>query len=112
MSEPTGKKNDADKPDLTLVPNEAYWGMAQALTYGAKKYGRHNFKGGIAYSRLAAACLRHLTAYMGGETIDIESGNNHLTHALASLGMLAWMEQNKPEMDDRYKGDDHVTTGK
>lgn len=99
----TGKKNDSDKPNLALVPKEAYWGMANALTYGAKKYGSDNFKGGIAYRRLAAACLRHLTAFLDGEDIDVESGNPHLDHALASLGMLKYMVENRPDMDDRYK---------
>lgn len=98
-----GTKHDGNKPDLSLVPKEALWGLANALTYGAKKYGRHNYRAGIQYSRLAAACMRHLTAYMDGADIDIESGNSHLDHALASLAMLAVMAQNNPEMDDRYK---------
>jgi len=97
-----GTKYDAGKPSISLIPKEALWGMAQALTYGANKYGRHNFRDGIQYSRLADACYRHLSAYMDGETIDEESGNNHLYHALASLAMLTYMDANKKEMDDRY----------
>lgn len=99
-----GTKHDSGKPSISLVPKEALWGMAQALTYGAKKYGRHNYRQGIEYSRLADACLRHLTAYMENEDIDEESGNLHLYHALASLAMLTFMHYNRPEMDDRYKG--------
>lgn len=98
-----GTKNDTGKPSLTLIPKEAFWGMAQAFTYGAGKYGRHNYREGIDYSRLADACMRHLSAYMDGETVDEESGNNHLFHALASLAMLTYMDANKPEHDDRYK---------
>ena len=104
-----GKKNDEGKPDLTLVPKEALWGMATALTYGADKYGRHNFRNGLEYSRLAAACMRHLTAYMDGETLDPESGNNHLYHALASLAMLTYMDANMPSFDDRYKGKNNAS---
>ena len=99
----SGTKNDKGKPSITLIPREAIWGCAQALTYGADKYGRHNFREGIEYSRLADACMRHLTAYMDGEAIDKESGNNHLYHAMASLAMLTWMDHNKPEMDDRWQ---------
>lgn len=100
-----GKKNDQEKPDISLIPKDAIWGMAAALTFGAKKYGRHNFREGIAYSRLAAACMRHLTAYMEGETNDPESDLSHLDHALASLSMLKFMETNRTDMDDRWKSE-------
>lgn len=101
-----GTKDDKGKPDLSLNPKAATWGMARALTYGANKYGRYNFKKGIEYTRLSAACMRHLTAFLEGEDIDSESGNHHVHHALASLAMLADMIENRPEMDDRYKKHD------
>lgn len=97
-----GVKNDAGKSQISLIPKEALWGMGDALGYGAKKYGRHNFRDGMAYSRLADAAMRHLTQFMDGENNDIESGNNHLFHCLASVAMLVYMHFNKPEMDDRH----------
>lgn len=100
-----GKKNDQDKPDLSLIPTDALWGMASALTYGAKKYDRHNFRKGIAYSRLIAACMRHLTAWNEGEDLDPESQLCHLDHAMASLAMLRFMTKNRTEMDDRFISD-------
>jgi len=99
-----GKKNDQDKPDISLIPKVAIWGMAEALTYGAKKYNRHNFRAGIAYSRLVAAAMRHLTAWNEGENLDPESGLDHLNHCMASLAMLKFMQENHPNLDDRYKG--------
>lgn len=101
-NESGGKKNDAQKPDLSLIPTDALWGMAEALTYGAKKYDRHNFRKGIAYSRLVAACMRHLSAWNEGEDLDPESGLCHLDHALASLAMLKFMTKHKTDMDDRF----------
>ena len=98
-----GIKHDSNKPRLSLVPKEAFWGMAQALTFGANKYAADNFKEGIEYRRLADAVLRHLTAWVDGENNDPESGLSHLDHALASLAMLKYMEINRPDMDDRYK---------
>ena len=97
-----GKKFDNEKPDVSLVPKEAILGTAQALSYGAKKYGRHNYKEGIAFSRLTAAAMRHIIAFNDGEDIDEESGNPHLAHALASLSMLAFMVDNRTDQDDRY----------
>jgi hypothetical protein len=42
---------------------------------------------------------------MEGENVDEESGNLHLYHALASLAMLTFMHYHRPNMDDRYKGE-------
>lgn len=97
-----GNKNDQSKPDLSLIPTDALWGMAAALTYGAKKYDRHNFREGIAFSRLVAATMRHLSAWNEGENTDSETGLSHLDHAIASLAMLKFMEVNRQDMDDRY----------
>jgi len=97
------KKDDTGKPKISLIPKVALWGMAQAFTYGANKYGKWNYKNGMEYTRLADAAYRHLSQFMDGQNIDEESGNNHLFHALASIAMLADMQENHPEMDDRYK---------
>jgi hypothetical protein len=99
----SGTKNDQGKPRISLIPKEALWGMAQALTHGAEKYGTYNFKLGISYTRLADAASRHLSAFIDGEDIDADSGNNHLFHALASLAMLTYMHAKRPDMDDRFK---------
>lgn len=97
-----GKKYDDLKPDLSLIPTDALWGMAEALTYGAKKYSKHNFREGINYSRLVAACMRHLTVWNEGKEFDDESKLNHIDHAMASLAMLKYMMVNKKEFDDRF----------
>jgi hypothetical protein len=102
-SKTTGSKLDGGKEPITLVPAEAILGMAKAMQYGAKKYGSHNFKGGIAHSRLVDACFRHLLALVRGEDTDIESGLPHTYHAAASIGMLIWMQENRADLDDRWK---------
>ena len=96
-----GKKNDAEKPRLSLIPIEALYGLGKALAYGANKYGTYNFQSGLEYTRLADAAMRHITQFINEGTIDEESGNDHIAHALASLAMLSYMMKNKPEMDDR-----------
>ncbi len=97
-----GLKFDNGKPRLSLIPKEAIWGMARGLTYGEKKYGTHNFRNGLAFTRLADAALRHLTVWLEGEELDLESGNSHLDHALASLAMLKFMAEHRKDMDDRW----------
>jgi len=84
----TGKKNDQEKPDLSLLPKVFLDGTARAFMHGEKKYGRYNYRNGMDWHRLLAAALRHLTAFNDGEEIDVDSGNSHLAHASASIAML------------------------
>lgn len=98
-----GKKNDQEKPDLSLIPREAMWEMGKALTYGAKKYGRYNFREGIDITRCTSAAMRHITQFLDGEDIDEETQCIHLGNAMAGLAMALWMFKNKPEHDDRWR---------
>lgn len=101
MKNKPGKKYDKGKPRLSLIPREAMEGTAKALGYGADKYGTYNFTGGLAYTRLTDATLRHIYAFLSGEDNDPESGLNHIHHAAATLALLQYMLARKPEMDDR-----------
>lgn len=95
-------KHDQEKLDLTLMPPEALEGIVRAMTYGLKKYGRNNYRlSGMAWLRLAAACLRHVFAWIGGEDNDPDSGLSHIDHAQASLAMLAFQMKAHPESDNR-----------
>lgn len=102
MSSP-GVKHDQEKPDMSLLSSIAMVKIAQVMTYGKKKYSAHNWRGGLSYSRLLAAALRHLFAYLGGEDKDPETGLSHLAHCGCCLMMLLEQEVTKPELDDRWK---------
>lgn len=93
-----GKKYDRNKERMDLVPWTSVREMAKVLTFGADKYGDHNWRQGIEHSRLYAATMRHLTSYWLGESIDPESGLSHLAHAMTNLAMMT----ESPEYDDRY----------
>jgi len=96
------RKDDQTKLDLSLVPIEAQEAVARAMMYGAQKYGRGNYrKSAMEWTRLASAALRHITAWLFVSTLDPESGNSHLDHALASLAMLAFQVKHHPEADNR-----------
>lgn len=97
-----GTKNDESKFQLDLIPYQALIETAKAFMYGAKKYGRWNYKNGLEHSRLINAALRHLNQYKEGEDLDEESGNSHLGHAMASIAMLIDSIKNRPDLDDRY----------
>lgn len=96
-----GRKDDQGKEQLDLVPSELRYGAARALAYGAEKYARDNWRGGLAWSRLWSALNRHLQAFWDGEDIDPESGLHHLDHAAATLGMLTQSVKDGLGEDDR-----------
>lgn len=97
-----GVKHDEGKPRMDLLPPEALKEIAEVLALGASKYSAHNWRMGFAYSRLIAAALRHLFAWVGGENKDPESGKSHLAHAACCLMFLITFEQTNTGTDDRY----------
>ncbi|GAC1501554.1 MAG: hypothetical protein NVS1B10_05830 [Candidatus Saccharimonadales bacterium] len=99
----SGTKHDDGKPDLSLLSSIAVVKVAKVMTFGKRKYTAHNWRAGFPYSRLLAAALRHVFAYLGGESVDPESGESHLAHACCCLFMLLEFEDTKPHLDDRYK---------
>jgi|AntAceMinimDraft_11_1070367.scaffolds.fasta_scaffold03986_2 hypothetical protein len=89
-----GVKYDNDKPDYTLLPFNAVDEVVKVLTFGAKKYDRHNWKKvDNLHLRYQAAAYRHMTAYSKGEVIDGESGLPHLAHAVCCLLFLMEAEE-------------------
>lgn len=94
-------KYDDNKLRMELIPVSTLKALAEVLTFGSKKYGDNNWRKGMQWNRLYGACLRHLTAWWGGETNDIESGLNHLQHALCCIAFLIEYTETHPELDNR-----------
>lgn len=86
-----GKKYDAGKLRMDLIPPEAERAMAAVLTMGAEKYGPNQWRG-VAPERYEAALRRHLLAWKEGETLDPESGLPHLAHLLCNAAFLVALE--------------------
>lgn len=101
-----GVKHDQEKPDMSCLSPIAMVKVAQVMTFGKRKYAKDNWRGGISYTRLIAASLRHIFSYLGGESLDPETGVSHLAHAICDLQMILEFEDTMPEMDDRYKQKD------
>ena len=97
-----GTKHDGDKPRMDLLDPYAMEQLAKVLTFGASKYAAHNWRQGLAKSRLLAAALRHLFAYLGGQDKDPETGLSHVAHAMCCCMFLLGLEH-RPELDDRWK---------
>lgn len=98
-NESVGLKHDSEKPSISLIPRQAIEQEALVMMFGAKKYGKNNWRQGLAYSRLIDAALRHILAYADGEDLDPETGLPHLAHARCCMAMLMGMPG---AWDDRH----------
>lgn len=98
-----GVKYDAGKPRMDLLDSYALEQLSRVLSFGAIKYAPQNWRRGIAYSRLIAAALRHIFAFMRGENNDPETNLPHPAHAMCCMMFLLWMIENKPNLDDRWE---------
>lgn len=99
----SGTKYDQEKIRVDLLDPEWLEGVGNVLTFGARKYAAHNWRGGIQYSRLIGALLRHLIAIMRGEDIDPESGCQHIHHLSCCAMFLSWHLTHRKDLDDRWK---------
>lgn len=97
-------KDDGGKPEFHLIPLEAFEHVGFVLRDGAGKYGAHNWRKGMKWSRLFNSSLRHLFAWWRGEDKDPESGEYHLAHVLANVMFLLSYQINSNGEDDRYAG--------
>lgn len=98
-----GTKFDQGKPRMDLLDAVALEGLAQVLTFGAQKYAAHNWRGGLAYSRLVASMLRHLGEIQKGNYVDDESGLPHIDHLGCCWMFLSNMMATRPDMNDLWK---------
>lgn len=103
MQSESGIKHDQEKNQLELLSPLWIMGVGQVLTFGARKYHAHNWRKGIAITRLLGACLRHIFAFLGGEDKDLESGLSHLHHASCCLMFASELRETRPDLDDRYR---------
>ena len=94
-------KYDQGKPRMDLLDPYAMEQLAAVLTFGAKKYAAHNWRKGISKSRLIAAALRHIFAYLGGQDKDPETEMSHIAHAMCCCMFLLGLES-RADLDDRY----------
>ena len=99
-----GRKNDQDKSRVDLLDAEFLEDMGHVMGFGARKYDANNWRAGIHVCRLVASCMRHLLAIMRGEDRDPESGLLHSAHIGCNAMFLHWMMNNRPDLDDRWKG--------
>jgi hypothetical protein len=96
------RKDDAGKPDMTLITYSMLEPAAKILKFGEKKYGRLNYRNPSPgfEQRLVAATLRHLLQHTDGQELDSESNEPHLAHALTALMLIFDRRAHKKEGEE------------
>jgi hypothetical protein len=97
-----GTKHDQGKPKFSLIPQAALLEVAKVATFGAQKYGPKNWQDTKNLrDRYTDAALRHINAFLQGESHDAETELHHLSHAICSL-MFVLDDAITKEQDDDY----------
>lgn len=89
------------KPMMSLIPESHTTGIAEVFTFGAKKYGKHNWRKGMSWLAMIDSMKRHLEAIQRGEDYDKESGMLHIHHLGCNVAMLSEYYKIFPQGDDR-----------
>jgi hypothetical protein len=97
------------KAGLSCLPMAVVAECGVAMTEGAAKYGRHNFRAvGVRASVYYDAVVgRHLLDWWEGEDTDTDSGLSHITKAIVGLMVLRdsmiqgnWTDDRPPSTPD------------
>lgn len=97
-----GKKFDNGKLLMSLSPVLGAILETDVYTRGKIKYGQHNWRSGLSWSRILDAMERHLMWFKAGEKLDPDDGQSHLASISWGAKTLMEYEYTHPELDDRY----------
>lgn len=104
MSDATNPKDliGIKKVPLHLVPTAGLIHEAMAMRDGARKYGPFNWRDKKVIATIyIAAAQRHIMAWLDGEEFAQDSGQHHLGHAKACLGIILDAQATDSLHDDR-----------
>lgn len=87
--EKKGLKYDTEKTMWNLLPLSVLSGVAQVLTFGAKKYSPNNWKK-VEPKKYYSAMIRHLESLANGEENDDESKLHHAYHFCCNAIFITW----------------------
>jgi hypothetical protein len=89
------------------VPLWMFEEVIRAGQFGERKYGTYNFLKGLKVNECLDSMKRHASEFENPNKpdIDSESGVHHLGCVAWNAIVALYMVQNRPDLDDRYKGD-------
>lgn len=105
----TGGQKGSKPEKYSMIPARPLAEVARVYGLGAEKYARENWRKGYAWSLSFDALLRHIETFRAGTSLDGESGQHHLAHAVFHCMTLMEYDQQGLGTDDR--GDVRRTDG-
>ena len=96
-----GLRFNEGKNQLDLISPLLLEEVGKILTFGAKKYGRYNYRKGMEWSKCIASLKRHLNEFEKGVDFDDESNELHISHVLVNALFLLEYYKCCPDLDDR-----------
>ncbi len=85
-------KADEGKIDLTLVPRQIVYDIAEVREYGNKKYGDPDNWKTVEIERYRKALYRHFFAYLDDPDGKDESGLEHYKHMACNMAFICALE--------------------
>lgn len=79
-----GLRYNKGKIQWTLMNFPSFEPMIKVLMFGAEKYARDNWKGGLSKNEVLDSLLRHVVGLMKGEVNDPESSLPHIGHLMCN----------------------------
>lgn len=91
-------KADAGKPQLTLVPRQILFDIAEVRAFGVKKYKDPDNWKKVKIQRYRDAAFRHFMEYLDDpQGNDKESGLPHLAHLACNIAFLCELENKEKQ---------------
>lgn len=89
-------KADAGKPQLTLIPMQIFYDIAEVRAYGNKKYGSSDNWKTVSVERYINALFRHLLAFVeDNNSVDEESELHHYKHIACNVAFICALMRKK-----------------
>jgi 5'(3')-deoxyribonucleotidase len=104
----SASRYDSGKTRHELLPPHAINEIAKVYTMGAQKYAPHNWRKGMAWSRVIGSLKRHLNELENCRDYDEESGLLHAAHVAWNAITLLEYYKIYPQGDDRPHSYLHV----
>jgi hypothetical protein len=91
MNDQTAKA-DAGKLQISMVPTQIVWDIAEVRAYGNAKYGNPNNWKRVELRRYVDALLRHTLKFIKNpRSVDEESGIPHYKHMACNMAFICEM---------------------
>lgn len=104
-----GERKNNGKLRWRNIPLFLFRPIVEVGQFGESKYSTFNFLKGLSVNTYLDSAMRHMDCFLDPTQSDYdeESGLHHLAHASWNLIAALHSVTARPDLDDRYKGQDN-----